>query len=323
MFPVARPRRLRQNENIRDFIAETPFDLKKLIMPVFVDENASKPVPIASMPGIFRHGISGLDEYLSSLDNLGIRGILLFGIPSHKDEEGTASYDPDGVVQKAAGIAKDNTALTVMADLCMCEYTTHGHCGILNGSYVDNDSTLESYGRIALSYANAGVDMIAPSGMMDGQVGYLRSVLDQNGHSNMPILAYSVKYASNMYGPFRNAADSAPSFGDRRSYQMDPRNSMEAMKEISLDIEEGADIIMVKPALPYLDIIRRAKDTFDYPVAAYSVSGEYTMLRNAIDQGLLGRETVHEVLNSIFRSGADMVITYFAEELSRDLQNRG
>lgn len=315
MFPVARPRRLRSSQNIRDMVSETTIDTNKLIMPVFVDENASSPVEIDSMPGIYRQSLSSLEEYLKHLEEIGIRSIILFGIPSVKDEEGTSSYDPEGVVQRSIRVAKGSTSLTVMADLCMCEYTSHGHCGILDGEYVDNDTTLESYGRIALSYAKAGVDVVAPSGMMDGQVAFIREVLDSAGFSNIPILAYSAKYSSAMFGPFRNAADSAPSFGDRKTYQMDPRNSREAMSEIALDVQEGADIIMVKPALPYLDIIRQARNSFEVPVAAYSVSGEYTMVRNAVDSGLLPESAIEEILVSIFRAGADIVITYFAQYL--------
>lgn len=316
MFPVARPRRLRQSQNMRNFVSETSIDIKKLVMPIFVDETAEEPVPITSMPGISRQSIGSLKEYLKSLESSGLKGILLFGIPSHKDEAGTSSFEEHGVVQESIRIAKKETSLTVIADLCMCEYTTHGHCGVLKGDLVDNDATLESYGKIALSYARAGADVIAPSGMMDGQVGFLRDILDNNSFSNLPILAYSAKYASSMYGPFRNAADSTPAFGDRKTYQMDPRNSLEAMREISLDLQEGADIIMVKPALPYLDVIRMARDTFDYPIAAYSVSGEYTMLKNAVDQGFLPDAAIDENINSIFRAGADMVITYFAEYLA-------
>lgn len=297
-------------------LAETSVDVKKLIMPVFVDENATKPIPVESMENIYRQSPGSLEDYLVHLEEIGVRGILFFGIPSRKDETGSSAYDPDGVVQRAIGLARNCTSLTVIADLCMCEYTSHGHCGILKGNDVDNDETLESYGKIALSYAQSGADFIAPSGMMDGQVGFLRDILDRNGFSNTAIMAYSAKYASSMYGPFRNAADSAPSFGNRRSYQMDPRNSIEAMREISHDIQEGADIVMVKPALPYLDVIRLARDTFDYPMAAYSVSGEYSMIRNAIRQGLLGEEAIPELINSIFRAGADMVITYFTEYLA-------
>lgn len=322
MFPVARPRRLRSRERIRNLVSETGIDIRKLIMPVFVDEAAEEPIQVASMPGIYRHTLESVVKHAEKLDGLGIENIMLFGIPARKDAEGTSAYDPEGVVQKAAKLIKGRTSLTVIADLCMCEYTTHGHCGVLTGESVNNDETLKSYGRIAASYANAGVDIIAPSGMMDGQVGYIRKILDSEGYHMIPIMAYSAKYASSMYGPFRFAADSTPSFGDRKTYQMDPANSREAMREISMDIEEGADIIMVKPALPYLDIIHRARERFDAPLAAYSVSGEYTMIRNAIDQGLLSESAIEELTGSVFRAGADMLITYFAEYLAEKLRKR-
>lgn len=317
MFPVSRQRRLRSTEKLRDMIAESHIDPNKLIMPIFVDETAKKPVPVQSMPGISRQTVESLPDYLGQLLESGVKSILLFGIPSEKDEKGTSAYQEDGIVQKSIRIARKESKLTVIADLCMCEYTSHGHCGILNGEDVDNDSTLESYGMIAQSYAKAGVHMVAPSGMMDGQVGFIRNSLDRSGFHNIPIMAYSAKYASAMYGPFRNAADSTPSFGDRRTYQMDPRNSREAMVEIAHDLNEGADVIMVKPALPYLDIISKARESFDAPIAAYSVSGEYTMIKMAVDQGFLAPSAIDESINSIFRAGADMVITYFAEYLSR------
>lgn len=317
MFPVSRPRRLRSSEKIRDLVSETAIDPKKLIMPIFVDETAKKPVPVPSMPGISRQTQESLPDYLGQLEEAGVKSILLFGIPGRKDEKGTSAYEENGIVQESVRIARRNSKLVTVADLCMCEYTSHGHCGILNGEEVDNDSTLESYGKIALSYAKAGVHVVAPSGMMDGQVGFTRETLDESGYNNIPIMAYSAKYASTMYGPFRNAADSTPSFGDRRSYQMDPRNSREAILEIAHDINEGADIIMVKPALPYLDIISKARESFDTPIAAYSVSGEYTMIRMAVDNGFLAPTAIDESITSIFRAGADMVITYFAEYLCK------
>ena len=315
MFPVSRPRRLRSSEKIRDLVSETSLDTKKLIMPVFVDETARKPVPIPSMPGIARQTLDSLAGYLGELEEAGVSSILLFGIPGRKDDKGTSAHQENGVVQESIRIARKETSQIVIADLCMCEYTSHGHCGVLHGEEVDNDSTLDSYGKIALSYAKAGVHMVAPSGMMDGQVGFIRETLDGSGYQNVPIMAYSAKYASAMYGPFRNAADSTPSFGDRRAYQMDPRNSREAMLEIAHDLNEGADIIMVKPALPYLDIINKARESFDAPIAAYSVSGEYTMLKMAVDNGYLAPSAIEESITSIFRAGADMVITYFAEYL--------
>ena len=316
MFPTSRPRRLRASKTIRDAVAEIRIDPGKLIMPVFVDENASKPAPIKAMPGINRYPLNGLEGYLTQLESSGVRSILLFGIPRKKDETGTSAYDENGVIQKAIGITKEKTGLLTIADLCMCEYTSHGHCGILRGNDVDNDLTIEAYGKIAESYARAGVDIVAPSGMMDGQVSRIRSALDAVGMHNMPIMAYSAKYASGLYGPFREAVESAPSFGDRRSYQMDPRNAREAMREIELDVAEGADIIMVKPALFYMDVISRAKKKFNLPLAAYSVSGEYSMIRNAVDSGMLSEGIIEEAIGSIFRAGADLVITYFTQYLA-------
>ena len=321
MFPVSRPRRLRTSQTIRDLVSESSIDTRKLIMPVFVDENAEKPRPVRSMPGISRYPVNGLTTHLDELESSGVKGVLFFGIPSGKDETGSSAYDPEGVVQRSIRIAKENTALTVVADLCMCEYTSHGHCGILKGQYVDNDETLKVYQKIALSYASSGADIIAPSGMMDGQVTAIREVLDINGYENLPVMAYSAKYASTMYGPFRDAAESTPSFGDRKTYQMDTRNSREAMREIELDLEEGAEIIMVKPALFYLDVIRMARERFNHPIAAYSVSGEYSMIKNAVDNGYLSEGAITESVNSIFRAGADMVITYFAKYLAEKLNS--
>lgn len=317
MFPASRSRRLRSSEKIRDFVSETILDPRKLIMPVFVDENAKEPVPVPSMPDVYRQSNDSLPHYLGTLQDAGVKSIILFGIPGEKDESGSSAYESDGVVQEAIRIARKQTKLLVSADLCMCEYTSHGHCGVLNGEEVDNDATLESYGKIALSYAKSGVHMVAPSGMMDGQVGFIRNALDHSGFQSIPIMAYSAKYASAMYGPFRSAADSTPSFGDRRSYQMDPRNSREALLEIEKDLGEGADIIMVKPALPYLDIISRARESFDAPIAAYSVSGEYTMIRLAVDKGYLSPSAIEESVTSIFRAGADLVISYFTEYLCK------
>ncbi len=319
MFPVTRPRRLRISQEMRDMVSESTIQPNKLIMPVFVDENANSPKPIPSMPGIFRYPISGLADYLNSLESSGVRSILLFGIPSSKDEVGTSAYDENGVVQKAIRIAKESSTLITMADLCMCEYTSHGHCGILKGDVVDNDATIDVYAKIALTYAEAGADIVAPSGMMDGQVGRIRTALDKNGFKDISILAYSAKYASGLYGPFRDAADSKPGFGDRKSYQMDPRNIREAMREITLDINEGADMIMVKPALFYLDVLREARQRFDLPIVSYSVSGEYTMIKNAVSSGNLGESVINEAIGSIFRAGADMVITYFAQYLAEKL----
>ena len=321
MFPVSRPRRLRTSQTIRDLVSESSIDPRKLIMPVFADETTEKPKPVKSMPGISRYPVNGLSIHLDELESSGVNGVLFFGIPSSKNETGSSAFDQDGVVQRSIRIAKENTGLTVVADLCMCEYTSHGHCGILKGQYVDNDETLKVYQKIALSYASSGADIIAPSGMMDGQVAAIREVLDNNGYENLPVMAYSAKYASTMYGPFRDAAESTPSFGDRKTYQMDARNSREAMREIELDLAEGAEIIMVKPALFYLDVIRMARERFDHPIAAYSVSGEYSMIKNAVDNGFLSEGAIIESINSIFRAGADIVITYFAKYLAEKLNS--
>ncbi len=314
MFPNDRMRRNRSNEAMRDLVRESHIILEKLVMPVFVDENISSPTPIESMPGICSYDLESLKSYSESLRIKGVRNVLLFGIPSYKDEEGSQSYAENGIVQKAIPILKE-AGLLVITDLCMCEYTSHGHCGIISNGDVDNDETLTIYGKIAVSQAKAGADIIAPSGMMDGQVQGIRKHLDEAGFKNIAIMAYSSKYASYLYGPFRDAAKSTPSYGNRRTYQMDPGNSKEAMNEISLDIEEGADIIMVKPALFYLDIVKEAAGAFSKPLAVYGVSGEYTMLMNAIKEGFLDKNVILEYANSIFRAGADIFITYFTEYL--------
>lgn len=317
MFPVLRLRRNRSTEMIRSLLSETDIRKDKLVMPVFVDETLEEKKEISSMPGIYRHPLHSLAEYATELYGLGIKSILLFGIPASKDAEGSSAYDSKGVVQKAIKDLKNSYDGTVIADLCLCEYTSHGHCGLLKDGYVQNDETLDIYGKIAVSYAEAGVDIIAPSGMMDGQVGAIRSALDGEGFDRIPVMAYSAKYSSVMYSPFRDAADSTPSSGDRKSHQMDPGNWKEAMREIELDLDEGADIVMVKPAMFYLDVLARAADRFGVPIAAYSVSGEYSMIRNAVDSGLLPENAILEYVRSIFRAGADIVITYFAEELLR------
>lgn len=320
MFPVTRMRRGRSSQSMRSLFGETSIRYEKLIMPVFVDEKLHGKQPVSSMPGIFRYGPDSLKEYSEHLNSIGLKAILLFGIPEYKDEEGSSSYAGNGVVQNAISILKENFEGIVIADLCLCEYTSHGHCGIIKDGNVDNDSTLDIYSRIAVSYAESGVDVIAPSGMMDGQVGAIRDALDSSGFANTPIMAYSAKYASALYAPFRAAADSTPSSGDRKSHQMDPRNAREALREIELDIMEGADIVMVKPAMFYLDVLARARENFDLPIAAYSVSAEYAMLRKAVDSGDLPASAIPEYVNSVFRAGADMVITYFAESLL--LENR-
>lgn len=315
MFPVSRLRRLRKNESIRDLIRENRIIKDNLVMPVFVDENLKKKREIESLPGIYKYPLEEYEDYVKHLSDLGVNSILLFGIPSLKDAIGSSAYDSNGVIQRAIRIAKENTKINVISDLCMCEYTDHGHCGVLSGDYVDNDKTLELYRKIALSYAEAGVDMVAPSGMMDGQVKAIRSALDGGDFLNTLIMAYSSKYSSNLYGPFREAADSAPQFGDRKTYQMSYSNHREALREIEFDIEEGADIVMVKPAIFYLDIIAKAREKFLLPLAAYSVSGEYSMIKEAVSKGLLNEDVITEGLTSIFRAGADIVITYFTEEM--------
>lgn len=306
-------RRIRTTPRMRDLVAETKIDPSKLIMPVFVDENLKNMAPVNTMPGIYTYPMEMVGKYLESLESKGIRNILLFGVPAHKDALGSSSYDPNGCVQRTIKIAKENTSLTVITDLCLCEYTDHGHCGIVEKSVINNDKTLEIYDRIAISYAESGSDVIAPSGMMDGQVGSIRRSLDQSGFNNTSILAYSAKYSSNLFGPFREAVKSAPGFGDRKTYQMDWRNSREAMREIELDVKEGADMIMVKPAIFYLDVISEARKRFGLPLAAYSVSGEYSMIKKAILEGYMNENIILEGMTSVFRAGADMLITYFAE----------
>ena len=314
MFPVERLRRYRLNGNIRDMFQETYINPDKLIMPVFVDETEKSRTAIKSMPGIYRYSLSEYEKYIMHLEEIGVKNIIIFGIPAKKDSCGTSSYDKNGIVQRAIASAKQNTSLNTIADLCLCEYTDTGHCGVIENGYVNNDKTLEIYGKEAVSYAEAGVDMVAPSGMMDGQVATIRNALDNEGFINTLIMAYSSKFASNLYGPFRDAADSTPQFGDRKSYQMDYHNGDEAMREIDLDVQEGADVIMVKPALFYLDMIYRAKEYYNMPLATYMVSGEYSMLKNAIASGLLAPDTAVEALTSLFRAGSDLVITYFAED---------
>ena len=286
-------------------------------MPVFVDENEKNKKEISSMPGIYRYSLSEYEDYIKDLNDIGVKNIILFGIPSNKDDVGSSSYDKNGIIQRAIKIARDNTKLNVIADLCLCEYTATGHCGITENGYVNNDKTLEIYRKEALSYAEAGVDIIAPSGMMDGQVKAIRGILDENDYINTIIMAYSSKFASNLYSPFRDAAESTPQFGDRKSYQMDYRNGREALREIDMDIKEGADIVMVKPALFYLDIISKARGLYNMPIATYSVSGEYSMIKNSVNSGLLNRDVIEESLIAMFRSGSDLVISYFAEDYIR------
>lgn len=318
-FPGQRPRRLRASENIRRMVRENCLSVNDLVYPVFVCHGSGLALPIDSMPGICRYSIDMLLKELDQIVKLKIPAILPFGLPAKKDAAGSEAYAADGIIQQALrAVKKEYPELMVITDLCLCEYTDHGHCGIVQDNYVVNDPTLELLARTAVSHAAAGADMIAPSDMMDGRVGAIRTALDQNGYVNTPVMAYSAKYCSAFYGPFREAADSAPQFGDRRSYQMDPANADEAIREARHDLEEGADIVMVKPALAYMDVIRRVKDKFGCPVAAYNVSGEYSMVRAAAQNGWIEeKRVVMEILTGIKRAGADIVITYHAREAAR------
>jgi porphobilinogen synthase len=321
-FPATRLRRLRKTGVLRDMVRETELTPSHLVQPLFVQLGEGR-TPVESMPGVERLSISNAVEEAGQVHALGVPAVLLFGIPADKDEEGSGAYDNEGVVQLAVRALKEaHPELVVITDVCLCEYTSHGHCGVvLDDGTVDNDMTLELLARTANSHAEAGADAVAPSDMMDGRVGALRTQLDAEGHKDLPIIAYSAKFASAFYGPFREAAESTPAFGDRRSYQMDPANADEAVREALLDVEEGADVVMVKPALPYLDVIRRVKEATRVPVAAYNVSGEYSMLKAAAAQGWLDeRAAVLEALTSIRRAGADMVITYHAKDAARWLQ---
>ena len=320
-FPENRPRRLRRNETLRRMVRETSLSVNDFIYPLFVVPGSGVRDPVGSMPGVFHLSVDQLVEEAEEVKALGIPAILLFGIPEEKDEVGSGAYGEDGIVQRALRELKRNVSdLLLVTDVCMCEYTSHGHCGVIKEGDVDNDATLDLLARTALSHAEAGADMVAPSDMMDGRVGVIRERLDENGFPHIPIMSYAAKYGSSFYGPFRDAAHSAPQFGDRRSYQMDPANSREAIREISLDVEEGADIIMVKPALAYLDVIRWARREFDLPLAAYNVSGEYSMIKAAAEKGWLdGNRVMMEVLTSIKRAGADIIITYFAKDAAREL----
>ena len=318
-YPVYRPRRLRKNEKFRGMIQETELSPQHLIYPVFVKEMGEKKVPIPAMPDVYQFSVEGLPQEIEDVVSLSIPAILLFGIPEKKDEIGSGAYAENGIVQKAVRVIKKlfGSDIMVITDVCMCEYTSHGHCGIVRDGDVDNDETLKVLARSALSHAAAGADMVAPSDMMDGRVKVIRETLDISGYTNIPIMSYAAKYASALYGPFREAAESAPQFGDRRGYQMDTPNQREALREIRLDIEEGSDIIMVKPALFYLDVLSMARHVFNIPLAAYSVSGEYTMIKLAAAKGYLDyQRTVLEANTAIRRAGADMIITYFAKDLA-------
>jgi len=313
---IIRPRRLRKNETLRNMVAETAVNPDSLVYPMFVVEGEGIKEPIPSMPGQFRFSIDELLRELEVCVLAGIKSIMLFGIPNHKDETATCAYDDEGIVQRAVRSVKAHFAkLNVITDVCLCEYMSHGHCGIVKDGEVDNDATLELLAKTALSHAHAGADMVAPSDMMDGRVAAIRECLDAHGFQNVPIMAYSAKFASAYYGPFRDAADSAPQFGDRKSYQMDVRNGREAMREVALDIEEGADIVMVKPGLAFLDVLRTAADMSDVPVAVYNVSGEYSMVKAAAQMGWIDENAIiRENLFAFKRAGADIIITYHAKE---------
>ena len=317
-FSVYRPRRLRANENLRRLVRETTLTVADLIYPMFVVHGRNVATEISSMPGCYHYSVDNLVTAAKELASLGIPGTILFGIPAEKDALGSEAYADDGIIQQAVRAIKDAVpTLLVMTDVCLCEYTDHGHCGIVEAGDVQNDLTVELLVKESLSHARAGADVIAPSDMMDGRVGAIRKALDGDGYSHIPIMAYSAKYASAFYGPFREAAESAPQFGDRRTYQMDAANAEEALREVALDIEEGADILMVKPALAYLDVIYRVKTTFQVPVAAYNVSGEYAMIKAAAQNGWIDEQRVAlEALTSIKRAGADMILTYFAKSFS-------
>ena len=317
--PYYRPRRLRQNENIRRMVRETSLSVNDLILPLFVIEGKGLRKPIASMPGSDQLSIDLLVEEVKEVHSLGIPAIILFGIPEIKDAIGSDAMNDEGIVQRAVKAVKDAIPeMYVITDVCFCEYTDHGHCGAINDGYVDNDATLEMLGRQVVTHAKAGADMVAPSGMMDGMIGAIREALDDNGFLNIPIMSYAAKYASAFYGPFREAAESAPQFGDRRAYQMDPANAREALTEVDLDIEEGADIIMVKPAMAYLDIISRVREITDLPVAAYNVSGEFSMVKAAAEKGWIDEQRIAlEILTAIKRAGADIILTYYAKDAAR------
>lgn len=316
---IKRPRRLRVSGIMRDLVRETRLDMKTLVYPLFIVEGQGIKNEIKSMPGVYHFSIDMLEDEIEDILRHGIQNIMVFGVTHDKDACASSGFAEDGIVQRAVRKIKSfEKSLNVITDVCMCEYTDHGHCGILDESgYVDNDKSLAVLAKIALSHAQAGADMVAPSDMMDGRVGAIRKMLDEHGFVNVGIMAYSAKFASNFYGPFRDAADSAPAFGDRKTYQMDPANFREAMLECAYDIEEGADMVMVKPALAYLDVIKGARDRFDVPIVAYNVSGEYSMIKFAISQGLLNEEAMYEAVMSIKRAGADIIITYFAKDLAK------
>ncbi|HET8647159.1 MAG TPA: porphobilinogen synthase [Vicinamibacteria bacterium] len=318
-FPSERPRRLRRTERLRDMVRETRLTADRLVYPLFVVPGRGVKKEIGSLPGCFHLSVEEIAREAREAEQAGIGGVILFGLPEGKDPLGTQGYAEDGVVQQAVrAIRQSCRDLLVMTDVCLCEYTSHGHCGVIEGEEVRNDPTLELLARMAVSHARAGAQVVAPSDMMDGRVGAIRSALDREGFTDVAVLSYAAKYASAYYGPFREAADSAPQFGDRRSYQMDPANAREALREVRLDVQEGADMVMVKPALPYLDVIRAVRESVDLPVAAYNVSGEYAMLKAAAQKGWLDeKRAVLETLTSIARAGADVILTYHARDFAR------
>ena len=317
-FPTVRLRRTRQNEKLRSLVRETHLAIDQLIYPLFIAEDISEPHEVSSMPGIMQWPLEYLGREAERIANLGIPAVLLFGIPTEKDEVGSQAYDSKGIIQQAIRRLKAETPdLLVITDVCLCEYTSHGHCGVIHNGYVQNDESLDLLASMALSHVEAGADLVAPSDMMDGRVGAIRRTLDEHGFSSAPIMAYSAKFASGFYGPFREAAGSTPQFGDRRAYQMDPANAREALREVDLDIAEGADIVMVKPAMAYMDVIRQVRDRCNLPIAAYNVSGEFAMIKAAAQNGWIDeRRVTMEVLTGIRRAGADMIITYFAPDVA-------
>ncbi len=321
MFPIERPRRLRKNETIRRMLRETTLSPSDFIYPLFVTEGRGVRKEVSSMPGCYQESIDEAVKNVKETWSLGVPAIILFGIPEHKDDLGSGAYDENGIIQRAIKEIKSAVPdIYLITDVCLCEYTSHGHCGVIEGGEVQNDRTVELLVKESLSHARAGADMVAPSDMMDGRVGAIRDALDDEGFSNIPVMSYAAKYASGFYGPFREAAESTPQFGDRRSYQMDPPNRREALREVALDIEEGADIVMVKPALAYLDVISDVRSAFDVPVAAYNVSGEYSLVKAAGRLGWIDEERVMmESLISIKRAGADLILTYFAKDAAKVL----
>ncbi|MBQ7589640.1 MAG: porphobilinogen synthase [Verrucomicrobia bacterium] len=328
-FPFYRPRRLRQTDELRAMVRESHLRKEQLVLPLFVTEGTQKRIPVNSMPGVFQLSIDELLAETRSAWETGVRAILLFGIPDHKDEKGSSAYDPEGITQRAVrALRKEFPDLIIITDVCLCEYTSHGHCGMIRKTpwgrtFIDNDSTLEILAQTALSHVMAGADIVAPSDMMDGRVGAIRKTLDDAGFTDAVIMSYAAKYASAFYGPFRDAADSAPKFGDRRAYQMDPANAEEALREVAMDIEEGADIVMVKPGLAYLDILNRVKNTFHYPTAVYMVSGEYAMIKAAGEKGWIDEDRIMmESHLSMVRAGADIIITYAAPSICKMLNNK-